>query len=132
MFNTRRMPRIVTAMPEEVPRSILRRFAREHRARAVQAEAFVWRAVRNRRCDGTKFQRQAPLGDTILDFVCCEHRLVVEIDGPSHEVQEQRLADEDRDAWLREQGFRVLRLPNELLIASTELAVARIREAMTK
>jgi len=119
------MPRIVTAMPEEVPRSILRRFAREHRARAVQAEAFVWRAVRNRRCDGTKFQRQAPLGDTILDFVCCEHRLVVEIDSPSHEVQEQRLADEDRDAWLRQQGFRVLRLP-------TELALARIRDAMTK
>jgi len=90
----------------------------------------MWRAVRNRRCNGAKFQRQVPLGNHIVDFVCFEHRLIVEIDGPSHEVQEQRLADEGRDVWLREQGFRVLRLPNELVIASTELAVARIRDAL--
>jgi len=55
----------------------------------------------------------------------------VEIDGPSHAVPAQRLADDGRDAWLREQGFRVLRLPNELVIGSTEPAVARIRDAMT-
>jgi very-short-patch-repair endonuclease len=120
------------AMAQEIPRSILRRFAREQRAQAVQAEAFIWRVLRNRRCDGARFQRQVPRGNHILDFVCFERRLVVEIDGPSHEITEQRLADEDRDAWLGEQGFRVLRLPNELVIVSTELAVARIRDAMTK
>ena len=118
-------------MTEEVPRSLLRRFARQQRAHAVEAEALIWRAVRNRRCDGAKFQRQVPFGNYILDFVCFEHRLIVEIDGPSHDVLEQRLADEIRDAWLRDQGFRVLRLPNELVIASTELAVTRIRDAMT-
>src|SRR5208282_3254350 len=118
-------------MTQDIPRSILRRFARQQRAQAVQAEILIWRAVRNRRCDGAKFQRQVPLGNFILDFICFERRLVVEIDGPSHAVPEQRLADETRDAWLREQGFQVLRLPNELVIASTELAVARIREAMT-
>ena len=42
-----------------------------------------------------------------------------------------RLADEVRDVWLRDQGFWVLRLPNGLVIAPTELAVARIRDAMT-
>src|SRR5260370_42417805 len=119
-------------MSQEIPGSILRRLVREERAQGVQAETFIWRAVRNRRCDGEKFQRQVPLGDYILDFVCFERRLVAEIDGPSHEVRAQRLADQDRDAWLREQGFRVLRLPNELVIASTELAVARIRDAITK
>jgi len=67
----------------------------------------------------------------MFDFVCFERRLVVEIDGPSHAVPAQRLADDGRDAWLREQGFRVLRLPNEFVIGSTELAVARIRNAMT-
>jgi len=120
-----------TAMTEEVPRSLLRSFAPRQRAQAVQAEALIWRAVRNRRCDGAKFQRQVPRGNYILDFVCFEHRLIVEIDGPSHDVLEQRLADEVRDVWLRDQGFRVLRLPNELVIASTGLAVARIRDAMT-
>src|SRR5271157_2627863 len=118
-------------MTQDIPRSILRRFARQQRAQAVPAETLIWRAVRDRRCDGAKFQRQVPLGNYILDFVCFERRLAVEIDGPSHAVPEQRLADETRDAWLREQGFQVLRLPNELAIGSTELAVARIRDAMT-
>ena len=119
-------------MTEEVPRSLLRRFARRQRAKAVQAEALIWRAVRNRRCNGAKFQRQVPLGNYIVDFVCFEHRLIVEIDGPSHDVPEQRLADEVRDVWLRDQGFRVLRLPNALVIASTELAVTRIGDAMRR
>ena len=72
--------------------------------------------------------------ERLKEFVpgCFKHRLVVEIDGPSHEAQEQNLADQNRDVWLREQGFRVLRLQNELVIASTELAVARIRDALTK
>ncbi len=119
-------------MPPEVPRSLLLRFAREQRANAVQAEAIIWRAVRNRRCEGAKFQRQVPLGQYILDFVCFGCRLIVEIDGPSHEVAEQRIADQERDGWLREQGFQVLRLPNELVIASTELAVARIHDALAR
>jgi very-short-patch-repair endonuclease len=93
------------AMAQEIPQSILRRFAREQRAQAVQAEAFIWRAVRNRRCDGAKFQRQVPLGNYILDLVCFERRLVLETDSPSHEVPEQQLADAGRDAWLREQAF---------------------------
>jgi very-short-patch-repair endonuclease len=117
-------------MPREIPRSLLLRFAREQRANAVQAEAIIWHAVRNRRCEGAKFQRQVPLGNYIQDFICFERRLVIEIDGLSHEVAEQRVADKERDGWLQEQGFRVLRLPNELVIASTELAVARIRDAL--
>jgi very-short-patch-repair endonuclease len=81
--------------------------------------------------DGAKFQRQVPLGNYIVDFACFAHRLIVEIEGPSHDVPEQRFADHARDVWLRDQGFRVLRLSNDLVIGSTELAVARIRDAMT-
>jgi very-short-patch-repair endonuclease len=114
----------------DVPHSILLRFARGQRANAVQAEAIIWRAVRDRRCEGAKFRRQVALGNFIVDFVCFDGRLVVEIDGPTHEEAEQQAKDSERDAWLREQGFRVLRLPNELVIASTELAVARIRGAL--
>jgi very-short-patch-repair endonuclease len=117
-------------MAREIPRSLLLRFAREQRAQAVQAEAIIWRAGRNRRCKGAKFQRQVPLGDCIVDFICFEYRLAVKIDGPSHEVAQQRLADMERDNWLRERGFRVLRLANDLVIASTELPMARIREAL--
>ena len=114
----------------DIPGSVLRGFAREQRVNAVQAEAIIWRAVRDRRCDGAKFRRQVALGNFIVDFVCFERRLVVEVDGPTHEGAEQQAKDSERDAWLRGQGFRVLRLPNELVIASTELAVTRIRTAL--
>jgi len=114
----------------DVPVSVLRSFAREQRANAVQAEAIIWRAVRDRRCEGAKFRRQVALGNFIVDFVCFDRRFAVEIDGPTHESAEQQAKDGNRDAWLLEQGFRVLRLPNELVIASTELAVTRIRAAL--
>ena len=123
---------IKLAMSDNVPRPLLLGLAREQRANAVRAEAIIWRAVRNRRCGGAKLQRQVPLGDDIVDFVCFEARLIVEIDVPSHQAPARRLADAARDAWLRGQGSRVMRLPNEIVIASTELAVARIRDALRK
>ena len=119
-------------MSSEVARSTMLRFAREQRAQSVTAEALIWQAVRNRRCLGAKFQRQVALGDFIVDFVCFERRLVVEIDGPSHHVEGGAERDSRRDAWLATQRFRVLRLPNDLVIGSTEVAVAEIRAVLAK
>ncbi len=119
-------------MQAEIPRSVMHRFAREQRANAVQAESLIWAAVRNRRCEGRKFQRQVALGSFLVDFICFERRLVVEVGGPSHESEEQKAADAAPDVWLCGHGFRVLRLPNELVIGATELAVARIRAALAE
>jgi very-short-patch-repair endonuclease len=119
-------------MAADIPKGVLLRFAREQRVNAVQAEAILWRALRNRRCENQKFRRQVTLDDYIVDFVCFDRRLVVEVDGPSHESAEQQEKDRERDRWLRKQSFRILRLPNELVIASTELAVARIRAALAE
>ena len=96
-------------MSPEVPPAIMLRLAREQRTKAVQVEAIIWRAVRDRRCEGAKFRRQAGIGNFIVDFVCYERRLIVEIDGPSHEDAEQQARDRERDLWLGEQGFRILR-----------------------
>jgi very-short-patch-repair endonuclease len=119
-------------MSTEIPRSLMRRFAREQRADAVQTEVLIWSAIRNRRCVGAKFWRQVVLGNCVADFVCSERRLVVEIDGPSHEGEDGKAGDSKRDEWLREEGFRTSRLSNELVIGATELAVARIRAALAK
>jgi len=108
----------------------LLRFAREQRASNVNAEAIVWRIVRDRRCMGAKFRRQVPLGSYVLDFVCFEHKLVVEVDGPSHDAAAQRERDVVRDARIRSAGLRVLRLSNELVIGTPELAEQRIVEAL--
>ncbi len=113
-------------MPPSIPRERLTAFARAQRTNPVQAEAIMWRMLRDRRCEGAKFQRQAPLGPYIVDFVCFAARLVVEIDGPSHLEEAQVRSDIARDSWLRTQAFRVLRLPNDLVIASTELALQQI------
>jgi very-short-patch-repair endonuclease len=71
------------------------------------------------------------LGRFIVDFVCFEMRLVIEVDGPSHLPKESEAHDSRRDAWLASQGFRILRLPNDLVIGSTEPAIERIRTALT-
>jgi very-short-patch-repair endonuclease len=70
--------------------------------------------------------------DYIVDFVCFERRLVIEVDGPTHEGADQQVKGRERDAWLSQLGFRVLRLPNDLVIAATELALERIRAALTE
>jgi very-short-patch-repair endonuclease len=51
---------------------------------------------------------------------------------PTHDSAEQQAKDRERDVWLRKQGYRILRLPNDIVIAATEIAVSRIRAALTR
>ena len=76
----------------------------------TRAEDLLWDALRDRRLEGAKFRRQVPLAHYILDFVCFERRLVVEVDGWQH--AESR-SDGVRDAFFHARGFRVLRFWNE-------------------
>src|SRR5437588_10009936 len=98
----------------------LLRFAREQRANNVNAEAMLWRIVRDRRCAGEKFRRQMPLGGYVVDLLCLERRLVVEIDGPSHEAEEQRAREEQRGGWLLANKLRQLRWTKELVTGTPE------------
>jgi very-short-patch-repair endonuclease len=86
-----------------------RRFARTMRADATWAENRLWQVLRAKQLGGFKFRRQVPLDGYILDFVCLEARLIVEVDGHQHAESER---DARRDAWFRAQGFRVLRVWN--------------------
>ena len=103
-------------------------FARRMRKTPAWTEDYAWKLLRDRRLGGMKWRRQAPLGPYIVDFVCLRHRIVIELDGPFHEVA----ADAERDAWLRSQGFKVLRFTNGDFLARQEeildqiLRVARI------
>jgi very-short-patch-repair endonuclease len=71
-------------------------------------EAYLWQALR-RRPDGLKFRRQHPFERYTADFYCAAVRLVVEIDGAGHDMGDNPKRDLRRDAWMREQGLRVLR-----------------------
>jgi very-short-patch-repair endonuclease len=88
--------------------------ARELRNNPADAERFLWRHLCLRQLDGHKFRRQHPLGLYIVDFVCLEKRVVVEVDGGQH--VEQTEYDSRRDNWLRAEGFTVRRFwDNEVL-----------------
>lgn len=112
------------------PRDVMLRLARKQRANSVTAEAVMWQALRGRRLNGHKFRRQVPLGQYIADFVCFGSRLIVEIDGPSHAIGAQQARDATRDDWFVSEGFLVVRLANELVIGSPQLAVQRVAQAL--
>ena len=90
-------------------------------------ERRMWKLLRDRRLAGLKFRRQFVFekGPYIVDFVCFRHRLVVEADGPHHDPAE----DEVRDAWLRREGFRVLRFPNQQIESRPHEVLMAIMEA---
>jgi adenine-specific DNA-methyltransferase len=78
------------------------------------AEQALWHLLRRRQISGLKFRRQHPFGNYILDFVCLENRLVIELDGGQH--VRQAGYDENRTQKLRAAGFRVIRFwDNEVL-----------------
>ena len=61
--------------------------ARELRKQSTDAESTLWNLLRNRQLTGYKFRRQAPIGKYIVDFLCFERNLVVELDGGQHQEQ---------------------------------------------
>ena len=86
--------------------------ARELRTNQTPAERFVWYRLRYRQLGGFKFRRQHTLGPFIVDFVCLERKLVLELDGGQHADPTQADYDARRTAWLIERGYRVYRLWN--------------------
>jgi len=89
---------------------VARDFARQLRKTMTGAERRLWYELRAYRFDGRKFRRQASIGDDIVDFVCFEVKLIVELDGGQHASQVEK--DDARTAWLVSQGFRVMRFWN--------------------
>jgi len=102
------------------------------RARALRrgdtgAEARLWNALRARRLGGWKWRRQVPNGPFILDFLCVEAGLVVELDGGQH--AEQAAYDARRTAYLERQGLQVLRFWNSDVLTNRDGACLTILEA---
>ena len=87
--------------------------ARALRDRATSAEDWLWSRLRGRRLQGLKFVRQAPVGAYFVDFLCREHRVVVEVDGATHGTAAEILRDRERTAFLEREGYRVFRAHNE-------------------
>lgn len=103
-------------------------YARAMRLAPTLAEAHLWEHLKSSRL-GFKFRRQAIVRGWIVDFWCPKCRLVVEVDGGYHSTAAQTEADNHRDRVMTSLGLTVLRLPNELVIQSTDVATTRIFQA---
>ncbi|HEX7129710.1 MAG TPA: endonuclease domain-containing protein [Rhodanobacteraceae bacterium] len=106
----------------EMPKRL--EFARTLRQAMTDAERALWYQLRAKRLLGWKFRRQQLIGTYIVDFVCFEAKLVVELDGSQH--AEQVDADARRTAWLESQGFRVLRFWNDAVLKEMGPVLAEI------
>ena len=99
--------------------------AKALRTNQTEAEQRLWYHLRAHRFMGLKFKRQKIMGRYIVDFVCVEQRLIIELDGGQH--AEQVTHDQQRDEWLRSQGYTVLRFWNNEVMQQLEGVLEQIR-----
>ncbi|MEN6540524.1 MAG: endonuclease domain-containing protein [Mizugakiibacter sp.] len=94
----------------------------------TDAERMLWRHLRGRHFQGWKFRRQHPVETYIVDFVCLEARLVIELDGGQH--ADNADANAARSAKLAEAGFRVLRFWNDAVLTQTDAVLESVFAAL--
>jgi very-short-patch-repair endonuclease len=100
---------------------------RKLRGQQTDAERKLWFALRDRRLGGHKFVRQEAIGSFIVDFVCREKNLIIEVDGGQHFENEK---DTKRDAWLAREGYRIMRFWNNDVLANREGVLLTILNAL--
>jgi very-short-patch-repair endonuclease len=108
----------------EKPRPLSTTRARDLRKSGTKAERALWAQLRDRQLHGHKFRRQQPIGPYIVDFLCLEQKLVVEVDGGQHVPE----VDERRTAFLERAGYRVLRFWNAEVLDSMDGVLQTIGE----
>ena len=108
-----------------------RAYARELRGSMTDAERQLWKYLRGDFAGtDSHFRRQKAIGSYVVDFVCLKRKVVVEVDGPVHEIAAARTYDAERDAFLRAGGYRVVRVANREIAPDLPSALSRISVAL--
>ncbi|WP_392340444.1 endonuclease domain-containing protein [Moritella marina] len=94
-----------------------------------EAEKKLWQHIRKKQL-GIKFRRQHGIGRYIADFYCSEHKLVIELDGDSHNSLEAQTYDKERNMFMRQVGLNVLRFTNQEVFTNIEGILEQIKEQM--
>ena len=113
-------------------KGMLRDRARGMRKQASRAEDVVWSLVHDRQINGSKFRRQHPIPPYIADFACVDAKLVVEVDGRSHDVADQAVYDAERTKTLAGAGWRVLRIRDDEALTDPQSVAAKIAMALRR
>ena len=101
--------------------------SRALRRDSTDAEKKLWSILRNRQLNGFKFRKQVEIDGYIVDFLCAERRLIIEVDGGQHTPER----DARRTAYLEGQGFRIIRFWNNDVLQNLDGAWTTIAEALT-
>jgi very-short-patch-repair endonuclease len=116
-------------MPHSPVSTQQRSRAKSLRRTMTRPETLLWRYLKAGHLDGLSFRRQVPMKTYIADFVCHSARLIIELDGESHDFESQHRYDARRDAWFRSQGYSVLRFTNDDVMGNLEGVLEAIRAA---
>src|ERR1700761_4858173 len=115
-------------MPHAAVSERQRNRAKQLRRAMTRAETLLWRYLKADRIDGLSFRRQMPLRNYIADFACLSVKLIIELDGESHDFEERQRADRTRDAFFVSEGFHVLRFTNDQVMSNLDGIVEVIRQ----
>lgn len=99
---------------------------RRLRRKMTEAEELFWSRVRNKQLDGLRVKRQYGLGPYILDFYIPKYKLAIELDGGVHSIELVIRKDQNKNAFLNENGISVLRLENEIVLKNIEAALKKV------
>jgi very-short-patch-repair endonuclease len=116
-------------MPHNEVGKIQRARAKQLRRAMTRAETLLWRHLKAHRLGVLGFRRQSPMGSYIADFVAHSCKLVVEVDGESHDFEARLRYDSQRDEWFASRGYRVLRFTNDDVMKNLEGVVMAINRA---
>jgi len=106
--------------------SIRRAVAKKLRANTTPHERALWRALKELPIEGTHFRRQAPIGAYVVDFFCPAKRLLIELDGGHHNDEETAKYDRERQAWLEQEEYRVIRSWNSDITGNFNAVIEQV------
>lgn len=102
--------------------------ARRLRQTQSAAEKLLWESLRRNQLNGWGFRRQSPIGGYVVDFLCHKPALIVEVDGPAHDDEEQKVFDASRTEKLEASGYLVIRVKERVVRDGIEHVLARISQ----
>ena len=110
--------------------SILKEKAKEMRNKPTEAEKMLWNVLSNKGIENYKFRRQHVVGEYIVDFICLEKRLIIEVDSAIHNDLAQIEHDKQRTEWLESKGLKVIRFTNNQVLSDFFNTIEKIRKGL--